>query len=262
MLQAFIDESESERTPPAFIMGGYIAKAETWADFSTAWDEALKAKPSIRYFKLRDAARGNNQFYGWSDVARTERIALMRGIIERFDLRAFSLGFYLADLRETHAAFHSKWSNPYYNATLALIPQLARCIEDFKLPREPLEIIFDDRVMEKGTILQAYDDARAIAKPKPPDLFTAVLRNPPRWANDEDTLPLQAADMQATWKRMKVEAKHQGKPMPSLPGFKKSLLQVEFWADRPYFEHQAAHIMKMVQSAIAADGASSSGGSS
>ena len=253
MLQAFIDESESEKTPAMFLLGGYIAKAEAWADLSTEWDKALRMNPTIRYFKLREALGGNKEFYHLSEGARTERIALMRSIVEKFDLRAFSLGFYLADLKETHAAFDKKWSNPYYTATLALIPQLARSHEAFQLPREPLEIVFDNRVREKAAILQGYEDARAVAKPAPPDLFTAVLRNPPRWADDQDVLPLQAADMQTTWARLRKEAKHRGEPVRPLPGLKRSLREVQWWADRDYFEDQAAHLNGFFEAAIAAD---------
>ena len=47
VLRAYIDESEHQASegPPVFVMGGFIAPAESWAKFSDEWQEVLDMRP-------------------------------------------------------------------------------------------------------------------------------------------------------------------------------------------------------------------------
>lgn len=252
MLQAFIDDSKSEGSPPFFILGGYIATADTWVRFSAEWQRALEMRPRIRYFKLREALRGEGEFNGASEALRMERAGVMRGVIELFPISAFSIGFRIDHLEETHAGFAKRWLNPYYTAVAALLPELARALDDFELPRETLDIVFDDQVMEKVAVLGAWESLRAHAvkfshRLDPPDILSHILKNSPRWADDKYVLPLQAADMQATWKRIAMEEERDGRKPQPMPGARKALRQVTFTLDRDFFEARKIRISRAMK---------------
>ena len=248
MLQAFIDDSQSEGSPPFFVMGGYVARAETWAAFSTEWQRALDMRPRIRYFKLREALRSEGEFNGASEALRMERVGVMRGVIELFELAAFSISFRLDHLREINQGLHKYWINPYYTAVAVLMPEVARALEQLEMPRERIDIVFDNQVMEKTKILEAWEALREAAKRStkldPPDILSRLLVNSPRWDDDKDVLPLQAADMQATWRRIQLEDERDGRQPQPPPNARRGLLNLELSLDRDFFEARRARILK------------------
>jgi len=67
VLQACLDDSgELDQTiNPVFVLAGFIAESESWASFSHDWHAALYAPPSIKYFKMAEAASLRDQFAGW-----------------------------------------------------------------------------------------------------------------------------------------------------------------------------------------------------
>jgi hypothetical protein len=254
MIQAFIDDSKSEGSPPLFVLGGYVATAETWAAFSTDWQAELDASPRLEYVKYIEAMgkRPTKQFYGQSREDARARIAKFRAIIEKYDLKAFAIGFRVDHLTETHAGLPKKWLNPYYSAVASLMPELARSLGNFGLPQERLDLVFDEQVMEKTQIFDAWQALRgATGKFDPPDILSHILTNSPRWDNDKDVLPLQAADMQATWYRMAFEATRDGRRPDPMPGSTKGLIQVSFILDLDFFKARAARLAGYVAAAKA-----------
>lgn len=231
MLTAYIDDSQSERTPPIFVLGGYLASAATWADFTTEWDRELKTGRQLNRFKLKEARRDppNGEFWGMTREQADARVARFRAIIEKFNLREFGVGFRIDEYRHAYRRFAKPQNNPYYFATAFLMAELGRNIEKFQLPREPLDIVFDNQVMEQARVLEGWQWAVQNSKnPDPPDLLSAVLKNSPSWRDDEDVLPLQAADMHATWVRMLFEAGRAGADAPAIPGRTRILRGVLF----------------------------------
>jgi hypothetical protein len=85
VLQACIDDSgELEETiNPAFVLAGFIAESEAWADFSTHWSETLHSHPSIEYFKMVEASNKRGQFRGWSDEQINVKIAALAKVIKQ-----------------------------------------------------------------------------------------------------------------------------------------------------------------------------------
>jgi len=226
-----------------FVLGGYIANAETWAKLTDDWQTELDAAPRLAYVKFIEGVKRtpSGAFYRWKPHDALAKLAKFRAIIEKYDLAAFSLSFRVDHLTETHAAVPKKWLNPYYSAVVLLIPELARALPDLGLPRERLDIIFDEQVMEQGHIMWAWTGVRDVKKLDPPDILE-ILQSPPIWRSDNDVLPLQAADMQATWIRLILEAQRDGRCGTAMPGFKKPLRQLRLEVDRDYFEKRAARI--------------------
>lgn len=89
----------------------------------------------------------------------------------------------------------SMWNNPYYFAWRAVV---TLSFEGAKLLGliDPMEFIFDtqsDKVNVIGQWDNYYESVPIITRHK--------LKGPPSFKNDEDVMPLQAADMIAWWAR-------------------------------------------------------------
>jgi hypothetical protein len=55
MLQALVDESESFEKPELFVLAGYIATVERWAQLTERWQDVLGQSPRMDYFSYREA---------------------------------------------------------------------------------------------------------------------------------------------------------------------------------------------------------------
>lgn len=228
MLQAYIDDSKTHADPLLFILAGYLAPAEQWAEFSDEWQRFLDMDPRIEYFKLREALRGVGEFDGRAKKLCTERIVLMRGIIEKYDLREFAIGFELKDYEKHYlpSMGHRVFDNPYFFASTHLAMQLARRLPDMGVEPQPIEFIFDEQVREKAGVIQGWDFARDFSASHPEYETTfsrGLIFHVPAFRDDKDVLPLQAADMHATYIRLLLEARHNKKPAPTIPGKKRDL---------------------------------------
>jgi hypothetical protein len=234
MLQAYIDESESKREPQFLVLAGYIAPAEQWASFADDWDQALRTPPCINPFDIKDALEQTGPFYEKSKEDCNAVIARFRGIIEKHVSAGFSIWFRLDDYKKGFAANTpaKRMKNPYYFAAMHLLLSVARNLEGLGLQRGPVDFIYDNRVMEKPRLIEAWDwAAKQTKKPDPPDLLRLVP-NPPQFQDDENVLPLQAADMLAKWTRLGLEAKMQGKVLGALPGFTRTLRGfIQTWSE-------------------------------
>src|SRR5262249_20046055 len=116
-LQGFIDESVSDEE---FVLGGYIAPAAVWVQFSKDWEEllplALRDRAGKHYFKMSEMA-----------ARRMDRVPAFYAIVDRYsELIPIScrmnLGEFasaqqrLANLaRSVDWEFHlGNWTNPYF----------------------------------------------------------------------------------------------------------------------------------------------------
>jgi Protein of unknown function (DUF3800) len=199
--KAFIDGSAC---PPDgdFVLGGYIARAETWAQFTKDWEELLP---------LGTRAKNGNFHFKMSEMARTpegqERARLFYAVIEKYPLIAISCRINLIDFtqalesadilcsRLNIANNFDRWKNPYFFLFRNLMDRFHEQREQFKdgIPlSEKIDFIFDDQT-EKSYILAAWDE---IVESQPEEI-QRYYGATPRFESDQDCLPLQAADFWA-----------------------------------------------------------------
>lgn len=85
LLQAFCDDSASDKGDKRLFMAGYLDRADRWQLFSEAWLEELQALPSIAYLRMVEANNLRGQFKGWTKKARDQKLkGLARVIIVFF----------------------------------------------------------------------------------------------------------------------------------------------------------------------------------
>jgi hypothetical protein len=85
--QCCIDDSGSEPSKPHFILAGFAAPAAQWAAFADEWQAALDEPPKLDYFKMKEAAKLQDQFAkkrGWDELKRDDRLITVTRIINKY----------------------------------------------------------------------------------------------------------------------------------------------------------------------------------
>lgn len=205
ILQAFIDDSY---TPGGeFVLGGHIASAEAWANFAKDWEQMLPYgvlnKNNRFHFKMKEMAQ---------TPERLSRVGAFYRIIEEHALMSISCRINIAELKRARERIHVPglsidWDflgNPFMVAFRSLMDmfhshrsKLAEVVPQ----DQKVDFIFDNQ-SEKKIIDAGWDDYIANRPPESKDLYGAR----PRFEDDNDFLPLQAADLWAWWVREWHEA--------------------------------------------------------
>ena len=196
VLQAFIDDSY---TPGgAFVLAGYIATAETWAQFSQEWEETLphgvRTPEGGFHFKLSEMT---------SNPERLARVEWFYRIIENHDLLPVAATLNISDLRRAVSRIWSLKMPLYADAMSNQFIMTYRLLMDmFHANRDqmtaffpadaPVDFIFD-RQQEKRVILGEWDNYIE----RRPQEYKQLYGAAPRFEDDRKFLPLQAADLWA-----------------------------------------------------------------
>jgi hypothetical protein len=191
MLQAFVDAS-GKGDPNVLTIAGYVARADEWAKFSEAWKAKLDLA-GLHRFKMNEMVR------------RPEIAAFFYRTIEEHDIpAAISCVFDTAGLVRFVDQFTSPspgsadldaLKNPYLYASRQIIENLALAQEKMGL-QGPVDFIFDNEG-EKARLTPHWDWFRASLRPE----VRRLVGNDPVFRDDEEFMPLQAADLWAWWVR-------------------------------------------------------------
>ncbi|MER9474373.1 DUF3800 domain-containing protein [Mesorhizobium sp. M0520] len=195
-VQAFVDDSGGKGQSRHFVLAGLIGQAEAWALFSEEWSACLASPPFIRTFKMRDAASCSGQFFGVTKPARDNKLRALARIINRY---AEIVTWSVIDL-EAHANTWGKAAvkpqrDPYFWPFHNTI--MATCLTLWDAQwRERFEIIFDEQLVFGPRAKRWYPVMKEILKHREPEAAT-ILPADPIFKTDDDSLPLQAADLWA-----------------------------------------------------------------
>jgi hypothetical protein len=231
IIQAFLDDSGMGQAP-ASVIGGFVSTSERWAAFSLEWQQALDMRPSISYFKMKEANALRGEFKGWSTARRDERIALLFSIIERHAMFGVSSAIhhemYNAIFRGKLTKSLASLEYPYF----MLFHGVVTCIAQYlaKSGNEPIDFIFDTQPDQKKKMLEGWELFVSVSG----DAHRALIRKPPTFRDDKRVLPLQAADLHAWWVRKMCDSYLRGRPerKPPFPENKESLnlpILTMFW---------------------------------
>jgi len=188
------------------VLGGYIAKARDWAAFSREWSELLPL--------AKIGPRGQRRFKA-SEMASSsegmEHLPAFVRVIEKFPLLGVGailpLEFHKRALRrirvrDEEGSFRGVDGNLVDNhyiltfISLMKIFHAARVEKDlpFDLPESAgVDFFFDER-SESKAILEGWDGFKSYFEAK-----GWAYGGKPRFVDDEEFLPLQAADAHAYW---------------------------------------------------------------
>jgi hypothetical protein len=198
-LQAYVDESEDGAF---FVMTGYVASPEAWMKLSRCWERRLHfavLEPRYQYrFKMAEMA---------ATAERMARVPTFYRVIEEHVGLGISVAFKLSDLSSAFDRISvpgmkinwAGWKNPYLFGFRALTDVINRRRSELGpvlRPYETIDFIFDER-SEKSRIIPAWETIRLSL----PQQEAALYGKTPRFEDDEEFLPLQAADFWAWWVR-------------------------------------------------------------
>lgn len=205
VLQAYIDESIDSAEGDWFVLGGYIASAEAWAGFSRVWEQLLPTHGvmdpnGIYRFKMSEMAMLPE---------RMKRVPAFYRAVEECALTSVSVAFRTGDLRAAQDSITAPgvanidWgilANPYRFAFLVLMDMFhsqrnEEVVRTYVPPAAKVDFIFDNRMEKKG-ILEGWDQYLSLR----PDIRSQYGATP-IFVDDNDYLPLQAADLGVWWVR-------------------------------------------------------------
>ena len=208
--QAFIDDSRSK---DEFVLAGHIATSEAWATFAQQWENLLplatKTKNGKWHFKMSEMAMSPTlmshvpAFYKLveehviSSISCRMNMDVYRSAIARSERMAVGLPtshpFYRVSVDP------GVFRNPFRLLFRLMMDTFHTNREKFasKLPLEQkVDFIFDDQ-SEKDIIVGEWARYIDLREEELKPLYGAT----PRFENDQEFLPLQAADLWAWWVR-------------------------------------------------------------
>ncbi len=176
-----------------------VGSALIWSHFSDQWKEVLDEAPSIRYFKMREAASLTGEFEGFSDPDRNEKLRKLCNIIANASLMELYCVVKLDDFNATLGS-HSTgpMTHPYFYPFYVMIMGIGYQLLEWD-HKEPFEIFFDEHVIFEPRVKSWYPVVRATLE----EGLRAITPVEPFFRSDRDVLPLQAADLTA-WLHRRV----------------------------------------------------------
>jgi hypothetical protein len=210
--QAFFDDSGSG--VPVFVLSGYVSPACWWEDFSKEWQALLDESPTLRYFKMREAAQLCDEFSGMKVTERNERIQkffrLIRKAVHLSVSSVIPIALFNKIWKGNVGGDTKHWDDPYYVALWDIVSLLIEQHFQTRM-RESLVTKDDQSPSAYGTLDFIFDDNPRLAAIVPPyyqiirtalhPLFRGWIGESPRFENDKDHLPLQACDAQSWYFR-------------------------------------------------------------
>jgi hypothetical protein len=206
VLQAYLDDSGKEE--PVFMLAGYLATAERWAEFSDSWDAALRADPPISYLKMRDAWGRRGEFAGWTEDLRDAKIRLLLETVARYGL--VTLAVVIDHEAYKHVEAHkiaAKLKSPYFVCAYKIMTMTLTHLAAVG-SAEPVEFIFDEQGKQAEQVLAAWRFLKSAA----PASVRPSIGSRPSYFSEQERMPLQAADMFAWMLRRCYADQADGKP--------------------------------------------------
>ncbi|MDQ6878384.1 MAG: DUF3800 domain-containing protein [Candidatus Dormibacteraeota bacterium] len=205
MLQVFVDDSGDKGDQSPAVLAGLLQTAQEWAAFTRAWQATLAGEPRIERFKMSEAATLTDAFRGVSLQARDSKLRALAAVVRLHAPTVFRSSIDLDAFAETLAPKQTPPHNqPYFHLFYGMIwrvaVQLALCHHT-----EPFEIIFDRKVTHEQMVTIWYplfcEHVERLAKAQGPTSIWAgakrVLPAKPIFRSDDQSMPLQAADLYA-----------------------------------------------------------------
>jgi hypothetical protein len=208
MLQGYIDDSGSH-DENLFVLAGYVLPAEQWATFSDQWSICLRKEPQIRCFKMADAEYGDGYFTGMREEFRRLKIRELSEVITAHKPMGLSCSLRWDDYKRIlRGRIPSDMDNPYvllFWGILRLMHEWQRHLGGY----HKVDFDFDEQGADAIQAVKWYPEIKA----RVPEPYKSMLGRTPTFLDDEEVVPLQAADMLAWHVRRLKEFPDESRPV-------------------------------------------------
>lgn len=195
VLQAYVDDSDTHTGEKRLVLAGYVHRIDVWKEFSDEWAKAL-AEP-----RRLSALHMTESFHGWSRSEREAKLLRLAGVIRKFRPISIECSISSRDYKavvEPYAPYDLR--HPYFPCFFGLVVSSARMVEELGL-QGPLDFVFDERGNVGPNAVIWYEAIKQWQGPS----IKKILGGPPIFKDDEEVLPLQAADMLVWHRRLVME---------------------------------------------------------
>ena len=211
MLQVWFDDSGKGQLP-VFVLAGYYGDVSDWVTFSHNWQQLLNKEPRLEYIKGYEAFGLRREFKGWTEKTRDDRLLEFIPLIKSYSGKGLAMTIGHEAFRKIIAiAPGTPFTNPYtfaYNLALATVLPI---VLEFS-PQDTIDIVFDRDLIKPKRAQEAYEMI-------PSDLAQFLARQQPRFEDDKNFMPLQAADLLAYCIRVQSDPNPRNKRVLKSPVF-------------------------------------------
>jgi hypothetical protein len=183
-------------------LAGFAAPSVQWAALADEWQAALDEAPKLHYFKMKEAARLQDQFdrkKGWDELKRDDRLITLTRIINKYTTVRINVSIdndAFSNLIRDIPAPQRKLGvdSPYIYAFMQIILAMASS-SGFAFD-EPCDFIFDEQggfSTEANDWWPTFKESLKAAKSDLPKF----VADRPIFRNEKNFLPLQASDLYA-----------------------------------------------------------------
>lgn len=209
---AFVDDSIAQTGDQRLVLAGYVMRDDIWNDFRAAWAHELARPPVLDGLHMVEAANFRGPFSRWTLEERDTKIEALARLVHEHGLFSFECSLSTRDHRVLFAeGLPYGLCKPYGYCAYGAASGLARHLYEMGA-REPIQFVFD---AQQGS----DDDLRALwdwMKRASPGRWRKLLGPPPRFADDQDEIALQIADMLAWHRRRDIEGFGREETRPTL----------------------------------------------
>ena len=191
MLNAYIDDSGTSELP-VLVFAGFCARPAQWEVFSDEWRKVLNLRPRLPYFKAADAFGLSKTFYGWDETERDERVMLLADVIKQHAMYGVIVEAPYALIGEYFRGPKGGYFDVTHMMAFAYMVASVGGGSNRFANGEKVKLILDKSLF-KGLTRAMMEKSRDQMGPE----FQKVIMWPPAEEDDEEFLPLQAADMLA-----------------------------------------------------------------
>lgn len=231
VLQVFADDSEKD---DFYTVAGYLSSIGAWEKFTPEWYAVLKERPRLGFYRTSDALSLDGQFSEFSSEQRDSRVAKLAAVIPKNNNFGVAAHLSKSDFKEFFTPnFLPAWDNPYYVCAAFLIENICLHMQMGENKVRKLDFIFDAQGKVGKHFTIAYE-----AMLKPMSLARFPFIGEVRHEKKTDFLPLQAADMQASWIR---RSKSQGQLSTTADPHLAKIEQREFPVTRQFLMRLAKY---------------------
>lgn len=240
-LQAFSDDSASDAGKQRLFMAGYLNRADRWALFADAWDEELRAAPSISYLKMVEANNLRGEFRGWSEEDKDEKLRGLARVIRHFTPFSFQFSLDRQPFNQAIKPIAPRGlGNPHFLCVFGIASSVARCAHREGV-KDPIKFIFDTQQGVSEDIQLLFADMLSDL----PRGARKLISGLPQFEDDKDLLPLQAADMLAWHIRREHEICGPNERLPMADVLRYSDGHLVTHLDESHFPHWAERFSEM-----------------
>jgi hypothetical protein len=197
VLAVYSDDSTCHSGEKRLVVAGYILSAEAWKEFNADWAEALAASNPrpLKWLHM------TTSFYGWLPAQRLEKLECLAEVIRKHKPLSMQTSVSTRDFKQLLApVVPYDIRHPYFACFFAIVSQSAKLAGLFGLTG-PLDYVFDKQGRPGDDAASLYE----LMKQLQPEDIKSLMGGPPQFLDDEEVLPLQAADMLAWHRRAIME---------------------------------------------------------